>query len=680
MQIPDSLIIDYAILLVRKFSQFLLVNHFALDPQSQAYLTAINSQSFIISRHSLWEFRSALRNWKIMDQTLSADEKKLTLLILGMNLYSQNGINLWQASCFLHRQPSRAVFAFNNFMQPDNRLLRSGIVMVQETDFLKPGISLDELANMYNNKKVYLSPLSLNALFKEISGRSLSNFNILGLQERYPNVDVLLSDISAVMKYIFFISQFYKLDYPYSAALSGNMYEKGELARVLKKFRKNILKSGLRIELLDFLREHDLDNVEFVVLLYLIYRVIVTKESMINSFEEIFSHLAFLPSQTRQVLACFNRDSVFVKENFILQADFYGAYPYDEEEEDVESLGTERGSTDEMFAYPQDYNQLSIAREKIYRLLFSEAREEEEQNAPREGRDSRIDSSVGANDSGRGKGLFEIVQPTVTIESVILDDDVKKELLGAVDLTKAAETMKKWGIKPNLSSRSFGSIKILLYGASGTGKTITAQALAGEAGAELFKVDASNLVSSWVGESTKNVKKVFREYYRYAKSSSRRVFLFMNEADQLLSARGTIMQAADKEYNQMQNILLEELENFDGVFLATTNLVDLFDSAWNRRFNIKIRFDIPKYETRLKLWKVHISENMPISEDVNFYKLAEYELAGGSIANVVYNAARRAALREGSEKMVGQQDFLDAIQNETKSNIGGKAAKVGFGQ
>jgi SpoVK/Ycf46/Vps4 family AAA+-type ATPase len=154
----------------------------------------------------------------------------------------------------------------------------------------------------------------------------------------------------------------------------------------------------------------------------------------------------------------------------------------------------------------------------------------------------------------------------------------------------------------------------------------------------------------------------------------------MNEADQLLSARGAVMQAADKEYNQMQNLLLEELENFDGVFIATTNLLDLFDTAWNRRFNVKIKFDIPKYETRLKLWQVHVTEQMPLAKDVDFRKLAEYELAGGSIANVVYNAARKAAMKEDAEKSVSQQDFLESIQNEIKTHIGNKTPRVGFSQ
>jgi SpoVK/Ycf46/Vps4 family AAA+-type ATPase len=358
--------------------------------------------------------------------------------------------------------------------------------------------------------------------------------------------------------------------------------------------------------------------------------------------------------------------------------------PLDDNSDDDEEIDTGMNTEESEFTgMPSDYNSISISKDKIYQLLFSDPQVINKKIISKLDRDDHANGNGNGNGSAenlKNRGLYEIITPRVSINDVILDEEVKRELIGAVDLTKAIDTMKKWGIKPNLAAVSFGSIKILLYGASGTGKTITAQALAGEAGADLFKVDASNLVSSWVGESTKNVKRVFREFYKYAKSSKKRVFLFMNEADQLLSARGAVMQAADKEYNQMQNLLLEELENFDGVFIATTNLIDIFDTAWNRRFNIKIKFDIPKYETRLKLWKVHISNQMPLDKDVDFKKLAEYELAGGSIANVVYNAARHAALRETDPKEVTHQDFIDAIMNELKSHVGGKTARVGFSQ
>jgi len=688
MPANDTLIIDLAILMVRKYADYLVKSCLREDSSTDPLLSAVRGQAFVVRRRTVWEYRAALRQWSSTLENATWEDRKLFLLLLGMNLYAQNGVMIWHAACFMHRLPSRAIFAMQHFLSGENPLVRNGTIMIEDSDFQKSNLSLVDFANMHNQRRVFLSPLAVNIVFKSTTGQVLYDSGGFAASNRYKSVDALLTDIAGLMKYIFFLSQFYRLDGPSSNMVKDSMYEKGEFARNLRRFRRNILKSGLHIPLIDFLKMNTLTNIEFVVLMYLVYRVIITKEVIINNIEEFLSHLAFIPSQTRAFLSCFTRDSVFVRENLVQQSEMYPSFPFEEEDDDEEmddehhGENVERPSDSEYMGFASDFASISISKDKIYRLLFSDVKPGEPrlpgQKTEAERLEGMLDSS-NPHEKDRGKGLFEIITPKVNLESVILDEEVKKDLLGAVDLTRAAETMKQWGVRPNLAAQSFGSIKILLYGLSGTGKTITAQALAGEAGADMYKVDASNLVSSWVGESTKNVKKVFREFYRHQKNSPKKLFLFMNEADQLLSARGAIMQAADKEYNQMQNILLEELENFDGVFIATTNLVDLFDTAWNRRFNVKIRFDIPKYETRQKLWKVHISDKMPVASDVDFNRLAEYELAGGSIANVVYNAARKAALREG-ERSVTMKDFLDAIQNEMKSHLGAKTSRVGFQQ
>lgn len=673
MKVGDiGTLIDYSILLFHKYTVFLNDNNFRSE---MGWNPAQGNQAFVVKSHSVWEIRKTIEEFQPVPVTLRHEEKEFVLLLLGASLYGQNGINIWQAMCFFHRLPYKAMKSLGGFLDPSGGFLKSGMVMFQQTDFLGTALSIEDIADFYNNRKIFLSPFALNSIFSNLTGKHIYGVTNYTLTEKYKNVDVLLGDVQNIMKYLFFLANFYKMNYTYSPVLE-DVYEKGDFSHTLKQFQKNIVRSGLKIPLVPFLKTHRLDNVEFVVLLYFIFKVLIAKEFIINNLEEVLASLAFIPSQIKKILACFARDSVFVKENFIGQLDYYAGFPFEEEMEEEEEASTSVQDEGQFGGISSDFNSISISRDKIYQLIFSEWNPKEPMNAP-------VQSEAGAGESGaqeKNRGLYEIVVPRVTINDVILDEDVKKELLGAVDLTKAVETMKKWGIKPNLGASSFGSIKILLHGASGTGKTITAQALAGEAGADLFKVDASNLVSSWIGESTKNVKRVFREFYKTAKASPKRIFLFMNEADQLLSARGSVLQAADKEYNQMQNLLLEELENFDGVFIATTNLIDLFDTAWNRRFNIKIKFDIPKYDTRRKLWKVHISEKMPLAPDVDFNKLAEYELAGGSIANVVYNAARKAALREGDQRMVTQQDFIDSIMNELKSHLGLKNAKVGFQQ
>ncbi|MGA2142491.1 MAG: ATP-binding protein [Brevinematales bacterium] len=669
-----SIVIDYSILIFHKFNLFIAKKNFKADSKISSQL---KSQAFIVREHSFPEFRATIARFNPSAEKLTFEEKKIVLLLLGASLYGQNGINIWQAMCFFHRIPFRAMKAVGQILDPHSGVLKSGIMMFQETDFLGASLSIEEIAEFYNNRKVFLSPVALNSLFSDFTGKNLYGVTNYTLSEKYKNIDILLNDISSIMKYLFFLSNFYKVNSAYSSS-RDDIYENGEFADTLRKFRKNIVSSGLKINLKSFLKKNNFTNIEFVVLLYFIYKVVIMKEFMINSVEEVLTSLAFIPSQIKMILGCFSRDNVFLRDKFIEVADFYPGLPFDDGPDDEMENENQEDDEYQIIGFTQEYNAISISKDRIYYLLFSEQEAkkkktgEDDKNRVRDKKESGIDQ--------KNKGLYEIVEPAVKICDVILDEDVKKELLGAVDLARAADMMKKWGIRPNLASKSFGSVKILLYGPSGTGKTVTAQALAGEVGADLFKVDASNLVSSWVGESTKNVKKVFREFYKYAKISKKKIFLFMNEADQLLSARGTITQAADKEYNQMQNILLEELENFDGVFLATTNLADLFDTAWNRRFNIKIKFDVPKYETRLKLWKVHISEKMPLGDDVNFEKLAEYELAGGSIANVIYNAARRAALREVQDRIVRQKDFIDSVQNELKSHLGHKNSKVGFSQ
>ncbi|MFN4216718.1 MAG: ATP-binding protein, partial [Brevinematales bacterium] len=436
----------------------------------------------------------------------------------------------------------------------------------------------------------------------------------------------------------------------------------------------------------------------WVFYFYLVYLVFIRQDTQ-QSIEHAIQMLCVLPEEISLILSFFHPEGVFLKNGLIrfVSRDFFI-----EEEEDEER----QNSFNETF--PILSKNFEVNKEEFYKLInffldrnerlkgqltcpvvLPSSQEESEEPASfdidwlfestsREPEPVQKENTTSVITVEKKETLYEIIKPNINLSKIILDEDVKQELLNAVDMTKTMKVLKKWGVKPSLAQKEASSVKILLYGISGTGKTITAQALAGEAHAKLFKVDAANLVSSFVGESTKNVKRVFEEYYNYVKNSKETVFFFINEADQLLSSRGMIHQAADKEYNQMQNLLLEEIENFQGVFIATTNLIELFDVAWNRRFNIKIRFDVPKYETRLKLWQVHISEKMPLAPDVDLGKLAEYELAGGSIANVVYNAARKAAARTGVEQIITHKDFLDAIDKEMKSILGLSAKKVGF--
>jgi SpoVK/Ycf46/Vps4 family AAA+-type ATPase len=672
-----TVLIDYALLLAKKF-----YNYTSKEPFPQAdteELKKLPPQIFAVTKHKLREYKQALQNFDLFSSKLTFEQKKMILLLFGSSLRQRNGVFLWQVAGFFHKLPARALKFISYFLDDNSLLIKNGVIVFENIDFSQMSMSVDKITNFYNSHRVFLSPLALTNLFGHITGTEMLGFPTLKLSFLCKSIDSFLSDISILMKYLFFIVNFYKVTYSPGIIGEESIYEKGEFAKSISALKRCVVQSPLKIELKNFIKTNKFSNLEFIFLLYLIHRVAINKEFIINNIEEPLNQLSFNPAQTRALLKCFSRESVFVREGIIEFNDMFNPFPFEEELDDLDDFEDiiDRDAIDD-FAF--DFTTIAISKEAIYRLIFTEDTpidkikskvEKREESEDDERYNSRFDKN-------RVTNLFDIITPRVTLKNVILDEEIKRDLLGAVDMAKTIETMREWDVRPTLSSNSFSSIKILFYGPSGTGKTITAEALSGEVGAEMFKVDASNLVTSWVGESAKNVRRVFKEFFKYAKKANKPVFMFFNEADQLLSARGAVMQAADKEYNQMQNILLEELENFDGVFIATTNLVDLLDTAWNRRFNIKIKFDVPKYKTRLKLWQIHISPKLPLASDVNIAKLAEYELAGGNIANVVYNAARRAALRESANRVVSQKDFIDAIKHELNSIVGAKRNMVGF--
>ncbi len=668
-----DIILDFSLNLARKYMAFLFEHRFV----DRSEITTLPEDWFTLHHHSLREYRDFLKEFKLKGTALTYEEKKLLFLLFGTSLYQKNGVYVWHIASFFHSDPRDAMQFISRVLSMKSPLIKNKLVLLEETDFSRVNLTLDELTNYYNNRKIYLSPVLLARIFEQSTGAEFQGVPTFRPQKSYKNVDQLLSDISDFMRYLFYLGNFYRVMGTAKMTYDEDIYNEGDFSLSIKAFQKALKASQLDIELVSFMNRVDLSPIEFVFLIYLVHKVVIAKEMIVNNIEELLTDLCFIPSQTRAILHSFSKDSLFVAEGIIDAADFFSPVKDPEEMEEFEEMMEREG-----FDFsPYDFNAISISKERIYRLIFTDGMTESGPVTQKlENQDSLadLDKSSNGKDKIRNMGLYEILIPRVTLKNVILDQAVEKDLLGAVDMTKTIDTMQKWGVKPTLSSKSFNSIKILFYGPSGTGKTITAEALAGQADAELFKVDASNLVTSWVGESAKNVKKVFKEFYKYSETSKKRVFMFFNEADQLLSARGAVVQAADKEYNQMQNILLEELENFDGVFLATTNLIDLFDTAWNRRFTIKIKFDIPTFSTRLKLWELHISDKLPLAPDVDIKKLAETELAGGQIANVVYNAARKAALRAGKKRMVTQKDFQEAIRAEKNAQLGGGTNKVGF--
>lgn len=283
--------------------------------------------------------------------------------------------------------------------------------------------------------------------------------------------------------------------------------------------------------------------------------------------------------------------------------------------------------------------------------------------------------------------FFEIIKPSVPLDKVILHPKTGEELSIAVEKIEgnAANLLQEWGIQNNLlhtEAKKRKKIKqpvaMLFYGPPGTGKTLAANATAYKLKRELITVDCSKILGCYVGESEKNTRKIFDRYKAISKGRKNPPVLLMNEADQFLHRRINASGSTDHMYNQMQNIFLEQLEKFEGILIATTNLIENLDSAFSRRFQHKIEFRRPGNEERLKLWQIHIPEKAPLSDDVNLEHLADhYDMSGGQIAVVVQNAAARAVRR--GDVAISMADFIMACNEEFQGNFDERAKnKVGF--
>lgn len=173
----------------------------------------------------------------------------------------------------------------------------------------------------------------------------------------------------------------------------------------------------------------------------------------------------------------------------------------------------------------------------------------------------------------------------------------------------------------------------MLHGAPGTGKTETVLQLARQSGRELFRVEISESKSKWYGESEKIFKRIFTKYDAFAQQCERCPILFFNEADALFSRRRNIVDTStDQTDNTLQNILLEELENFKGILFATTNLASHLDPAFERRFLFKVRFNAPDERVRYEIWRSKLTDT---TEETCKILALRYEFSGAQIENVV---------------------------------------------
>ena len=212
----------------------------------------------------------------------------------------------------------------------------------------------------------------------------------------------------------------------------------------------------------------------------------------------------------------------------------------------------------------------------------------------------------------------------------------------------------------------------LFYGGPGTGKTETAYQLARQTGRDIMVVDVPQIKSKWVGDSEKNIKALFDRYREQVKRAKLMPILLFNEADAIIGIRKQGAQSAvDKMENSIQNIILQEMEQLDGIMIATTNLTQNLDTAFERRFLYKIKFEKPTEEARAHIWHSMI----PDLSEQNVHTLASrYDFSGGQIENIARHYAIDVILHGHSEDALPM--LFRHCDNERLE--GTRSSKIGF--
>jgi hypothetical protein len=212
----------------------------------------------------------------------------------------------------------------------------------------------------------------------------------------------------------------------------------------------------------------------------------------------------------------------------------------------------------------------------------------------------------------------------------------------------------------------------LFYGPPGTGKTETVYQICRETGRDIMTVDISQTKSCWVGESEKLIKQVFDRYRGAVKRNAAAPVLLFNEADAVIGKRLEVSHSVDNMYNAIQNIILQEMENLDGILIATTNLTGNMDKAFERRFLYKVEFEKPALDARLFIWQSVIPELS--GEDAK--TLADkFDFAGGQIENV-------ARKQLAASIISGVKPSLDTLTTYCRDEVlGGQnlGNRIGFG-
>ena len=244
-------------------------------------------------------------------------------------------------------------------------------------------------------------------------------------------------------------------------------------------------------------------------------------------------------------------------------------------------------------------------------------------------------------------------------EDVVLPESQKRLMQQACGHIKhKVQVYSRWGFEKKVQ---YGrGLSILFAGAPGTGKTMCAQIIANQLNMEMYKINLSQIVSKYIGETEKNLRAVFTE----ARNAD--CILFFDECDALFGKRSEVKDSHDRNANVEVAYLLQQIEEYDGVCILATNLIGNIDAAFMRRITYVVRFPFPEAEMREQIYRRTIPKSAPLDDDIDWAFLAEkFPLSGGHIKNIVLAAAFLAA-EEGEP--ISMRHLLRAAVNEMKKN------------
>jgi ATP-dependent 26S proteasome regulatory subunit len=247
------------------------------------------------------------------------------------------------------------------------------------------------------------------------------------------------------------------------------------------------------------------------------------------------------------------------------------------------------------------------------------------------------------------------VRPHYTWADIVLPPDQMRQLREIVNYVKYRPLVYgDWGFDRKLSLGK--GLNALFAGPPGTGKTMAADIIAGELGLDLYKIDLSMVVSKYIGETEKNLNKVFKE----AEMSNS--ILFFDEADALFGKRSEVRDSHDRYANIEIAYLMQKMEEYEGIVILATNLRQNLDEAFVRRMHFTVEFPFPEEEHRRRIWEVTFPSEAPWADDIdNDFLARQFKLAGGNIRNIILSAAFLAA-EDG--RVIGMEHLIRATRRE----------------